>query len=65
MILLLASVSLLETDGHPRIQLMLFTDHEAMVGVEKVEAGSDLITAKMKKKPHVEKGYEEWNGIEP
>ncbi|RPD75560.1 DEAD-domain-containing protein [Lentinus tigrinus ALCF2SS1-7] len=41
--------------------------HETMVGLRKVEAGEDLVPAKVRKpkgKPKVKEEYEEWGGIE-
>lgn len=46
----------------------LFPDNEAMVGLKKTEAGSDLAAVKKKKvvkaEVKAEEQYEEWNGIE-
>ena len=41
--------------------------HETMVGLKKVEAGEDLVPAKVRKakgKPKVKEEYEDWGGIE-
>lgn len=40
--------------------------HETMVGLKKVEAGEDLVPAKVPKikgKPKVKEEYEDWDGI--
>ena len=46
--------------------LCLRLDHENMVGLKKVEAGDDLMPAKVRKpkKTKVKEEYEEWGGIE-
>lgn len=39
-------------------------DNETMVGLRKMEAGSDLVRAKKPKSKAVRQEFEEWNGIE-
>ncbi len=42
------------------------SDHETMVGMRKIEAGDDLLPAKVRKtkKGPVKQEYEEWGGID-
>ena len=55
----------------PRHAYLVYLVHETMVGLKKVEAGTDLVAAK-KRKPNAKKTpmkaeggeFEEWGGIE-